>query len=406
MASSPPTSAVGLRPVSASAEAIVAQLHRLLASSHFRNSKRCQSLLKHVVTASVEGRPDLLKERVIGAEVFGREPAYDTNQDAVVRNAAAEVRKRLAQYYLEAGREVELRIELPPGCYVPEFHLPALPALAAPVPRRGRRLALCAALVAAGVLAGLGISLLFRPAPPEPTELDAFWAPILSAPGEAQILFGQSRGRYVSSGQLPTLASGELDTRAAIPAARLEPMRDRYLWMGDSFCLARINAGLATRGKATRFRGSAVTPYADVRGQAAVLIGIFNNDWTTRLTAGQRFSLVRVSEEVRGVRDALHPNELKWKMERGAQGWLGEEDYALVSRFYSPQTEQVVVAAGGIGHFGTMAAGDFIANAAYFREAVRSAPAGWEKRNMQFVLRVRLADGSPSPPELLATHFW
>lgn len=385
---------------------ILAQLQLLLGGPHFKNSRRCQALLQHVVTAAVQGRHDLLKERVIGAEVFGREPDYDTNQDAVVRNAAAEVRKRLAQHYLEPGHEAEIRIELPPGSYLPEFHRPAS---AAAGPRAtGRwlpRLLVSVGLVALGVLAGVGVSWLFRPAPAARTELDAFWAPVVAAPGEAQILLGQSRARYLS-GSLPSLRSGEIDPHATVPASRLQPMRDRYLWMGDAFCLARVNAGLAARGKEARFRGSAVTPYSEVRGRPVILIGVFNNDWTTRLTGRLRFSLVNVSEEVRGVRDSLHTSDLKWKMTRGAQGWLGEEDYALVSRFYSPETEQVVVTAGGIGHFGTMAAGDFLANPAYFHEAVKSAPQGWEGRNMQFVLRVKIADGSPSPPELLATHFW
>ena len=37
----------------------------------------------------------------MGVAVFDRKAAYDTAQDAIVRNAAIEVRKRLAQYYME-----------------------------------------------------------------------------------------------------------------------------------------------------------------------------------------------------------------------------------------------------------------------------------------------------------------
>lgn len=383
----------------------LAQLHRLLASPHFRSSRRCSALLQHVVTAAIDRRPEHLKERVIGAEVFGREPDYDTNQDAVVRNAAAEVRKRLAQYYLESGHEEELRIDLPAGSYLPEFHPPA-PRPAPPLPpRHARRWLTAAALVAAGLGAGLVLPRLSRHSPPQPTALDLFWAPVAAAPGDAQILLGQSRGfSYIRS--IPTRPNGEPDLPASVPSTELQPMRDRFFWIGDSFCLARINAAIAARGKSSRFRGSAVTPYSEVRGHAAVLIGYFNNAWTERLTRGLRYSLGKNGVLPQGVRDAQAQGEFRWKVQRDAQGWLGEEDYAIVSRFFSPQTEQIVVAAGGIGHFGTMAAGDFISNDAYFREAVRTAPAGWEGRNMQFVLRVRIADGSPSPPEVLAAHFW
>lgn len=35
--------------------------------------------------------------------VFGRRADYDTNQEAIVRVSAAEIRKRIAQYYREPG---------------------------------------------------------------------------------------------------------------------------------------------------------------------------------------------------------------------------------------------------------------------------------------------------------------
>ena len=53
----------------------------------------------------LDGRPEDLKERTIGIEVFGRAADYDTNLDHVVRSVAGEVRRRLAQYYMESGRE-------------------------------------------------------------------------------------------------------------------------------------------------------------------------------------------------------------------------------------------------------------------------------------------------------------
>jgi hypothetical protein len=109
-------------------------MEKVLASAPFRNSRRCQSLLRYVVESNCRGLHESLKERVIGSAVFGRDADYDTNQDAVVRNAAAEVRKRLAQYYLELGHEGELRIELPAGSYVPDYHEPqAAPVAMAPV---------------------------------------------------------------------------------------------------------------------------------------------------------------------------------------------------------------------------------------------------------------------------------
>src|SRR5215813_9701810 len=100
---------------------ITVELDRVLASQVFRSSRRCQSLLRTITEHSIAGDVDSLKERALGVEVFGRPVDYDTSQDPIVRASAAEVRKKLAQYYVEIGHESETRIELPLGSYVAEF---------------------------------------------------------------------------------------------------------------------------------------------------------------------------------------------------------------------------------------------------------------------------------------------
>src|ERR1700761_7478304 len=113
------------------------QLDRLLANAHFSNSKRFPSFLRFIVQEELEGRGDQLKERTLGVEVFGRDASYDTTSDPIVRVTAAEIRKRIAQYYQETGHADELRISLPPGSYVPHFDWPhaeaTSPVLALPV---------------------------------------------------------------------------------------------------------------------------------------------------------------------------------------------------------------------------------------------------------------------------------
>ena len=54
-------------------------------------------------------------------EVFGRRVDYDTNEDPIVRARAAEVRKRLAQYYVGEGMAALIRIEICPGSYLATF---------------------------------------------------------------------------------------------------------------------------------------------------------------------------------------------------------------------------------------------------------------------------------------------
>src|ERR1700722_19412838 len=84
-------------------QAVREHLERILLSPVFRNSRRYSGLLRYVVEATLNGDSDHLKERTIGVEVFGRVPDYDTTTDHSVRSGAGEVRKRLAQYYMESG---------------------------------------------------------------------------------------------------------------------------------------------------------------------------------------------------------------------------------------------------------------------------------------------------------------
>lgn len=100
------------------------QVEWLLAGAWFCRSKRLPNLLRFVASETVHGRGESLKERTIGAAVFGRSFDYDTAADPIVRVAAAEIRKRLAQYHQEPGHESELRITLPLGSYIPHFEFP------------------------------------------------------------------------------------------------------------------------------------------------------------------------------------------------------------------------------------------------------------------------------------------
>src|SRR5258708_29614357 len=96
-------------------------------------------MVRYVGEHALSGDSGKLKGRTLGVEVFARDPHYDTNLDPVVRTTAGEIRKRIAQYYHEPGHEGEIRIDLPAGSYLPEFHLSAKsPALLQPA-RAGLR---------------------------------------------------------------------------------------------------------------------------------------------------------------------------------------------------------------------------------------------------------------------------
>src|ERR1700679_2715524 len=93
--------------------ALRTHLTQIVEGEAFKGSRRCAQFLQYVVERSLGEDLDALKERTIGIELFGRTPAYDTGEDAIVRVTASDVRRRLLQHYGRSGNDSEFRIALP-----------------------------------------------------------------------------------------------------------------------------------------------------------------------------------------------------------------------------------------------------------------------------------------------------
>jgi hypothetical protein len=97
-------------------------LEEIVTGAAFKGSQRSQVFLRHVVESALRGEFEELRERSLGITLFDKAADYDTAEDAVVRVTASDVRKRLLQHYGKAGLAGAIRIELPSGSYLPEFH--------------------------------------------------------------------------------------------------------------------------------------------------------------------------------------------------------------------------------------------------------------------------------------------
>jgi hypothetical protein len=101
--------------------ALLQHLKEIVEGPAFKGSHRSAQFLRYIVEQSIAGKFDLLKERMIGVELFGRNPSYDTGEDAIVRVTASDVRKRLLQHYGRNGISCDFRLNLPSGSYIPEI---------------------------------------------------------------------------------------------------------------------------------------------------------------------------------------------------------------------------------------------------------------------------------------------
>jgi hypothetical protein len=416
-------------PSASEAASIRRQLDRLLASPHFRSSKRCQSLLTHVVESYLDGTLDRVKERIIGYEVFGRDPGYDTNRDSVVRTTAAEIRKRLAQYYLEPGHEREIRFQLPAGSYVPEFRAPApltvpeLPALP-PVyqeplpdvlgtPANRRRHWIWASIL----MVLVAITIIWALPRLRRNELDAFWRPLIDDPADVVICIEQPLRIYAFEGPRTDELNGKMVGTNSLPAATSKILQDtplnlsevkqvgnRYFSYGDTIASLRVAELLARKGKAFQVLGDRATSYHDLRGRPAVLVGEFNNQWTNGLIRGLRYYIEKNTENHSyDVRDRDNGNRVIASASRSVNRPV---EYAIVSRVFDSSTEKTVIAIAGMTYAGNGAVGDFLTNPAYLHDAFQKAPPDWYRKSIQVVLETTLVGGTAGPPKVVATHFW
>jgi len=398
--------------------AILAQLERILTNPLFKNSRRYPNLLRYVVERTLDGHPDELKERTLGIDVFSREPDYDTNLDPVVRTTAAEIRKRLAQYYQDPNHECEIRIDLPLGSYAAKFH----PAPEKPVPATGAEISVAAPPESVAVVASrsrrtirlaaiLGIAvavigLTWARVATSRTALERLWAPVLESPSPVLLCVGQRPFVGVSSTEPKSaLGPGQTASSPETTLFQLYYFGSQNAAMPDILTMGMLAGLLQGKGKPYHIRGESSTTFEDVRDGPVVLIGAFNNDWSMRLMGPRRFSFERDGDTF-WIKDQQNPSDKSHAVNYAMPYLQLTEDYALISRVLDPVTERMVVLAGGLTGYGTIAAGEFLTRPAYVDAITASAPRNWGHKNVQIVISTKVINGKSGPPRLLMTHFW
>lgn len=409
-------------------EIVRRELHAVLESPFFCNSRRYPMFLRYVVDRALAGDAHLIKERTVGVEVFGRSPDYDTNADTVVRFTAGEVRKRLALFNHEHEADSVVQISLPAGSYIPEFHMgapeepspnqtitpsaanhstaseqvdtpvggapgqladvlplnaPAVSPIARPQTASNWKLLFWAlATIVAGILIAVSLRSGYSR-----TAVDQFWAP----------LFGERGPVLVGSGAVvfaPDRVSGTLTANRTneYPFASMQIVT----------AIARVTGVLERHNAPYEIRSAPYLTLTDMRERPAVLVGGYNNEWTMRLVSALRFSFLPGTDEA--IVDHDHPG-VRWARDPKVP-YGSADDYALVGRFRDPTTDSLIFVIAGLGRNGTEAAAQFVTTPRYLEQLEQQAGSGWKDRNLEAVLKTRVIDGRTGAPSVVAVHVW
>jgi hypothetical protein len=418
------------------------QMERLLETAHFRNSRRYPALFRFIVEETLEGRGEFLKERLLGVRVFNRPADYDTADDPIARVTIAEIRKRIAQYYHEEAHETEMRIELMPGRYEPEFYprkakaSPPIdssrssPAAVSTPAQYGDTPAVLPAQkpgkawppllrswvsAIAVLLLALVFALLWRFQ--QPSALDQLWNPVL-------------RPRLTITFCLPSDAAGSRVAAAAgilsysrptksTDAGPLAPSADRAnssfldyekngenVVFSDVLATMKISNWIATRNGEQKLRLDHSTTLDDLQQGPTILIGGLDNEWTLRAIAHLRYRFQGTDQEQYWITDTKNPGRRTWGIDLKTQYPAVKRDFALIARLHDDSTRQVEVIVAGIGMSGTAAAGEFMVDPNRLEELRKRVGPGFRDHDFEAVLGTDVVNGIPGSATILAVAVW
>jgi hypothetical protein len=419
------------------------QMERLLETAHFKNSRRYPALFRFIVEETLEGRGEFLKERLLGVRVFNRPPDYDTADDPIARVTIAEIRKRIAQYYHEEAHESEMRIELMPGHYEPEFYprkTRASPPIDPSKPSEGvaltlaeytdtpvdlatqktskPRFSLFRSWVSAVVVLCLTLACALLWRLEQPSALDQLWNPVLrphltitfclpnkdeagsQIAGAAGILFHTAPTKSKSAGPLAVTA----DT--ASPSFYDYEKNGENVSFSDVLATTRISNWIATRGGEQKLRLVKSTTLDDLQGGPTILIGGLDNEWTLRALGHLRYQFRGTDQERYWITDTKNPGSRTWEVDLKTQYPAVKRDFALIARVHDDSTRQVQVIVAGIGMSATASAGEFMVDPNRLEELRKRVGSGFRDHDFEAVLGTDVVNGIPGSARILAVAVW
>lgn len=421
-------------PVSAASRKLVLEeLDRMLSHPTFRKSARCTLLFRYLVELALETPDAHPKERALGHEVFGREPAYDTAADPIVRTTINEIRKRISVYLQEGGDQSAVRIEIRQGSYLPRFTIldraavdsevrhpevrdhavldtgtagppetsqeaysPAplvTPAIleaankgSNPQPRRtGIAWKIAAACAALAVL--LAIAFALRPA--KLTNSDRFWKPFVGSTTRALICFPSLQSRQMA-----------VDAQQVSPSLAGVPS----LPWPDIIALLVLRSRLDASHTPAPLREADKFELTDVKSGPVIFLGGVDNRWAMNYLSRLRFHITLDAKTGRAAIVDGQNAAAALTFDESTPYRAPQTDYAIISRFQDPATGNPIMQLSGLGVHGTASAAEFVMNPKYMNALdPKLFTCG---ANLQLVIETQVIDASAGPPSVIASHCW
>jgi hypothetical protein len=410
---------------------------RIVASVVFRKSHKLSAFLKFICEQHQLGKADSINEQRIGTEVFGRTEGYHMGEDSIVRSQARFLRQRLEEYFATEGRDEAVKVTIPKGSYVPEFHFreaaPELepvkvekvaPTLVAPpveTPghsekpsgRSGRRRVF--ALVAVGIVCVAGfLAWHFRPAASKamPSVESRFWSsvfdpqrPQIVVPADSSLILTEElSGKRVDPSDYMSRQYLNAPAPSGMAGSWKAIINSQYTNIADLNLVARLERLPEVGAGKARIRFARDLNLKELKESNAVLIGSARaNPWVTLFNSNGHFQVDYdwqshtnyVSNRTPGAGEQARYDEVGDVEEHLA--------YGVVSYLPSLDGEGAAVLVGGTSKAGTEAAADYLFSSG-FGGFLRSIDSGGDIPHFEILLSTQNINGNSYYRKIVCFH--
>jgi hypothetical protein len=418
---------------------------RVADSANFRNCPKLRAFLLYVCENALLGRPENVREQLIGATVFGRTPDYSLSEDNIVRVEARELRKRLEAYFSTEGRDEPAVIEIPKGGYTPVFKSRQAVASAAEPPqpaalvRRGPAwlvpalmaviLLLTAVVLWLGTETWRSRGASARPAMPAGDEV--VYSDLLGSFGRAAnretllVLSNPTVVLYYGSDSDQPIVEGRGHTIRApkqlkenfgdalnnidrdLPFQFLHFTREDYTGMGEATSAFHIGRLMQAMRRPVRLTQGRFLNWDEMQKHDLIVLGAPQiNDWTNQNVGNSNFNPgLRQIDNLRPLPGEQRTYEEQYEP-AGIRG-SAQTDYGVIRMATSPYGFRMLLIAG-LSSAGTAGVGEFFASPrkmqAIFEGICKSAPGKPFPSDWEVLVKINVRDGLPLDTSAVAVR--
>ena len=153
-------------------------------------------------------------------------------------------------------------------------------------------------------------------------------------------------------------------------------LTDQFVGGGDLMAVSRLGSLLSRMNQRWQVKIGSDVSFADLRTSPTVLVGYSYTRWK-EISRELRY-FIDADKRPLTVTDNGKPTG--WTLPHVGLDRRTDEDYAIVSRVFDPETRTMLLEIAGATQYGTNAAAELVSRPELMAEALRTAPSGWQRK--------------------------